>query len=278
MIRALAIIAVTGFLLCVLCIGGAAGLVGQSFARGDTHSKWFSGDGLNFNGGSGPVVELDATGAQSSRQIAWNGSDKLTINVPAEVTYTQGQSSGVSITGPSTIVDRIDVEGGEISLRGVRSRNFRGNAKVVIAVTAPAVNQFEFNGAQKVEIRNYDQDRLEIQVNGAGDIKGAGHARSLNLELNGASKVDMTSLALENADIQMNGASDVTAAPTESADVEINGVGQANLLGQPKSLNRSVHGLGSVNVRERSSATPSPSPSPSASPSPPKGDAKAKTT
>ncbi len=273
MIRVLIIIAISGFLLSVVCIGGAVGLAGQAIAQGKVDSRWTSGKGW-YSDGAGPVVELNGSGEQDTRDFPWNGDENLTINVPSEVTYTEGANAGVTISGPRSLVARMEVDEGQISLRGVRGRNFRGNGNIHIAVTAPHVSRFEFNGAQKVEIRNYSQDEMRIEVNGASEVKGFGHAKSLEVELNGASKVDMEGLKLENARVQMNGASDVTAGPTESADVEINGVGQATLLGQPKSLNKEIHGLGSVSVRDRPAATPSPSPSPS--PSPPKNDSKAK--
>jgi hypothetical protein len=257
MIRVLVIIAVAGFLLSVVCIGGAVGLAGQAIAQGKVDPKWTNGQGwFPDSDGAGPVVELNGSGVQGTRQVAWNGDDSLTINVPSEVTYTEGSNAGVTLTGPSNLIERIEVDDGRISLRGVRSRNYRGNGNIKIAVVAPHVSRFEFNGAQKVQIRDYSQDDMRIQVNGASEVKGYGHAKSLDVELNGASKVDMEGLKLENAKVQMNGASDVTAGPTESADVEINGVGQATLLGQPKSLNREIHGLGSVTVRD--SPTPAP--------------------
>lgn len=273
MIRVLVIIAISGFLLSVVCIGGAAGLATRAIAQGKVDPRWTSGKGwYPDSDGAGPVVELNGSGVQETRQFAWDGDENLIINVPSEVIYTEGANAGVNISGPSNLLNRIEVDEGRISLRGVRSRNFRGNGNIRIAVTAPHVSRFEFNGAQKVEIRDYTQDEMRIEVNGASEVKGFGHAKSLDVELNGASKVDMEGLKLENARVQMNGASDVTAGPTESADVEINGVGQATLLGQPKSLNKEIHGLGSVTVRDRSVANPSPSPSPS----PPKAESKAK--
>ena len=276
MIRVLVIIAVSGFLLCVVCIGGAVGLASQAIAQGKVDSRWTSGKGwFPDSDGAGPVVDLNGSGVQGTRQVAWNGDESLTINVPSEVTYTEGSNAGVTITGPTNLIDRIEVDDGQISLRGLRTRNYRGNGNIKIAVIAPHVKRFEFNGAQKVEIRDYSQDEMRIEVNGASEVKGFGHAKSLDVELNGASKVDMEGLKLENARVQMNGASDVTAGPTESADVEINGVGQATLLGQPKSCNRQIHGLGSVTVRDRPVATPSPSPSPSP-PKKAKGDADTK--
>ena len=257
MIRVLAIISVVGFLVFIVCIGGAIGLGGRALTRGD--GKWVMPEWLDHvQTTAGPVVEVDGSGPTETRKFAWSGDDKLTVDSPSEVTYTQGPDASVTVTGPSSVVDHIEVNDGEIRLQGITSRNIRGGGHITIEVQAPKVSHFEFNGAQKVDLRSYDQDELGLEVNGAGDVRGAGRAKSLTLELNGASKADFTDLALAEAHIQMNGASNVTAGPTDLADIEINGVGSANLLGRPKSLTERRHGIGSVNVRDRPATAPAP--------------------
>ncbi|MDB5438171.1 MAG: hypothetical protein JWM33_598, partial [Caulobacteraceae bacterium] len=53
----------------------------------------------------GPVV---------TRDFAWSGSPNLTISIPAEVTYVQGPAAKMTITGPSAMLDEIEISDGDI--------------------------------------------------------------------------------------------------------------------------------------------------------------------
>ena len=39
-------------------------------------------------------------GDVATRQVEWSGAESLDINIPAEVTYTQSDDAGITITGP----------------------------------------------------------------------------------------------------------------------------------------------------------------------------------
>lgn len=251
MIRTLAIIAVTGLIISMICFSIAIALAGRSIAQGHGGWGWISQFSDAVEDG-GPIIDLDTSGPQSERELAWDGDDKLEIHIPAIVTYTQGADATVKVSGPRSVIDRIEVENGSIGLPGVRTSNVRGERHIQIDIVAPNVERFEFNGAQKVTIREFDQDDLRIQVNGAADVDASGRARHMDLQANGASNIDVGDLEVADAEIQVNGAGRVRAAPTNDADVEINGVGQIDLLGRPAHLTQSRHGFGHIEVHERS--------------------------
>ncbi|MEI9890041.1 MAG: hypothetical protein WDN45_04830 [Caulobacteraceae bacterium] len=48
------------------------------------------------------------------------------------------------------------------------------------------MHEFHLSGAQKLSLRNFDQDDLEVHISGAGDVEGQGKARRLEAHISGA--------------------------------------------------------------------------------------------
>ena len=251
MIRTLAIITVTGLIISLICLSISFALAGRSIAEGHGGWGWISELKNAVDDENGPILDLDNSGPHTVRELAWDGDDELEIHIPATVTYTQGDAAAVKITGPRSIVDRIEISNGSIGLPGVRPSRVRGDARIEIEVTAPDVERFQFNGAQKVTIRDFDQEEMRIQVNGAAEVDASGRAHRLDVQANGASDIDVEDVQVADAEIQVNGAGQVTASVTDDADVEINGVGKVDLIGRPENLDRRVHGFGQIEVHDR---------------------------
>jgi len=242
MIRFLVILFVSGLLVCATCFAVVFSLGWpRDFHVGPVN--WTSDEGSGKDARS-----LGAPGPAGTREIAWDGDERLTLNIPAQVTYTQGPTAKVVVTGPQNWIDQIEVHSGEIGLASGRYRVRSGDhdATIKIEVTAPNVQNFELNGAQDLKIAAYNQDTLYLEVNGAARVRAQGRTRTLTLEMNGASKAELADLDAEDADVELNGASSVVLAPTKSSDIEINGVGQARLTTHPPSTHQEVHGFGSV--------------------------------
>lgn len=242
MIRFLVILFISGLLVCAACFA-VVGSMGWPKDFNFGHIDWTSGDEND-----GPARSLGAPGPAGTRELAWDGDESLTLNIPAEVTYTQGADAKVVITGPQNWIEKIEVSGGEIGLTHGRYRFRSGDndGTIRIAVTAPNVHNFELNGAQDLKITGYDKDSLNLEVNGAARVRAAGRTKALTIEMNGASKAELADLAAEDADVELNGASSVVLAPTNSSSIEINGVGQAKLTTRPTTTHQEIHGFGSV--------------------------------
>ena len=248
MIRGLLVTAVISFVVAVAALTGAATVGGPRWAHG-----FFNG----FSEDDEPASGV-ADGADIIRTYPWNGSDTLMISAPAQVVYTQANASKITISGPQRLLDRVTVAGGDIVLRG----RVNGRNGLKITVEAPAVKTFRFNGGQDIEIRNYAQDSLSVEVNGAAEIDASGSARKIDLRANGASDVDLSQVVNEDAKVELNGASNASLAPKNSVDIRINGVGNVWLATRPQRINKEIHGLGGVSYRtaEETKAAPAPTP------------------
>jgi len=255
MTRTLLIIAGAAFVLALATLGGAAAIGGRDLARHGWSWTLHDGDGdtVRFereNGARQPDV---------TKTLAWTGGSSLVLDLSADVTYVQGEQAGVVITGPRDIVERVRLDGSHLSMAdgdnhervtiGWDSNGPTGSADselLHIVVTAPSVTDFDLRGSQDLEIRDYDQEVLTIEISGSGEVTANGKARALTLDINGSGEAQLASLDTTDAKVEVAGSGEARIAPTGKADVSISGSGDIILARRPATLNQSISGSGDV--------------------------------
>jgi len=250
MTRALVMITAVGLALAVFCfaVSGAFG----GFAWGPNGMNWKAGHSWANHWVHVDVDDSD-NGPRVSRDFAWTGGDRLVVDAPADVEYTQGPVAKLTVSGPKGMVDRVVVEDGRIDMRG--DGWSMGSLKVVM--TAPNVTDFETNGSQDLSIVGYKQDQLHIQIHGSGDATAKGEATHAELDISGSGDADLGGLTGDEAKVHISGSGDATIAPKVTADVEVSGSGDVTLLTRPANVHSSISGSGSLN-QEAGSAPPAP--------------------
>lgn len=256
MIRNLLIISAAALVLCLASLGGAAALGGRDLAEHDW--TWIVTDDGHDNG-SVRFERGSAAAIQGTRTLAWTGGESLTVDLPAEVTFVQGDKAGVVIEGDKEYIQRIRLVGGRLVLdedeamdRGVVRLGPSGlhvtsaSESLRITVTAPKVTSFRLAGSGDLDIENYDQPVMDVLIDGSGDLEAVGRAQSLQLRVNGSGDADLGGLTLGDASVDVPGSGDVVVGPTGKAHVEIDGSGDVTLTRRPRELERDISGSGEV--------------------------------
>ncbi len=246
MVRTLLIIAAASFVLMLVSFAGAAALGGPELLRGGWAvdlSDW-DNDGHASVDWSGPSVE---------RTLEWSGTDTLTLALPADVTFTQGDETSVVVRGPEGVVQRVTLVDGRLSLPDGDGDDNRitilgRDEDLSVQITAPDVSRFILDGYGDLTLNNLDRETLEIQVAGAGDVEATGRTSTLNLMIAGAGDADLEGLVAQTADIRIAGAGGAEVRAVESAHVVIMGVGNVDLVQRPARLTQEITGVGAVQV------------------------------
>jgi hypothetical protein len=245
MIRPLLMIAGAGFLLSVVTLSTAVAIGGPDAVARGAWGSWmdWDGDWDRHHGHRGRGHEIDWSGAETTRELAWTGGDSVDLDVPAELTYTQAEGPArLIITGPSRAVERVEVDGDKIGFRG----GGFGRGRLQIVMTAPDVSRFELNGADRLVINGYRQERLSLDLSGDAEVQASGETGDLDLEISGAGEADLGALKTRAARVEISGSGEARIAPTEAADLEISGAGEITLLTNPARLTSDVSGAGSI--------------------------------
>jgi hypothetical protein len=261
MIRVLVLIAVTGFLVSVVTLSSAIAIGGPDVIADSALNRWTNFGSWHWNWDSDDGWDNDShgSGAQGSREIAWTGGDTLDIDVPADVTYTQGTGPAkLTVTGPQSAIDGLVVEDGELRYEGRRHHHY---GRLTIVMTAPSVTQFNIRGSDTLAIADYKQDKLGVDLSGDASVSAKGEARSVSLSVSGSGETDLSDLKVSDADVSIQGSGRATLAPTGAVNVEISGSGDVTLLTRPAKLESNVSGSGSIHQKDDADA-PAPSPEP----------------
>lgn len=251
MIRLLAVIAGVGFLMSVICIVGAVAIGGpDALAHGAwSWGPWSWSESDHEGSWNGHWTHMH--GPQQTRDFAWSGASELIVDAPAEIQYVQAAGPPkLTISAPSAVLDEVRVNGGEITLEDTRPHFGR----LHITLSAPTVDRFELRGAGELNIRDYKQEKLNIEVDGHGDVHAQGETRAVSLDISGAGDADLAQLHTAGAEISISGAGHATARPTDWAKLQIAGVGEINLLTRPPHLESHIAGAGQVHLPEPGAA------------------------
>jgi len=249
MIRTLLIITGASVVLCAAALGGAVALGGNDLARnGWTWTFRDSHDGheetVHFRrGDSGPRV---------TRNLAWDGSDTLAIDVSADVTYVQGDEASVVVTGPQDQVEALRLSGGRLTFDdddNVVVFGWRRHERLHVTVTAPSVRRFEMSGSGDLSIRDYDQPSLAVVIEGSGDVDAAGRTGAVDLNISGSGEADLSGLETRDADVRISGSGEASVGPTGEARIIIEGSGDVDLTRRPATLSQSISGSGDIHQR-----------------------------
>ncbi|ESQ92379.1 GIN domain-containing protein [Asticcacaulis benevestitus] len=256
MIRKLFLFSGGAFVLSLVCLAGAAALVSNEVGTKGWNWGWIQdGDTVRFRNGPSAKPEPN-----TSKTLAWSGGDLLAVDLPADVVYTQGPAASVTITGPQSLVDRIKLENGRLSIAdgadhkesinftwgkdGFDARTSHEGAR--ITVTAPAVKRFEMTGSGDLDLRGYDQPSIDINIAGSGSVHAVGRTQTLKLNVSGSGDADLAALQAKDADVSVSGSGGADVYATDKAKIDISGSGNVDLATKPAKVDTTISGSGTV--------------------------------
>lgn len=186
------------------------------------------------------LAERDPAAKAVARELPWDGSESLTLGVPASVRFVQSEGPGkVVVTGPPRSVEKFSVSGGVLS-----DSRWHSGKPIEIVVYAPKITHFSLKGSDRLVIEAFDQPELTIETTGRAEVKASGRAGHVALQLQGFGWVDLSTLAATEADVDVAGARHALLAVRERA--RISGNGSVVLVGKPAKLQLDLGDSGRV--------------------------------
>jgi hypothetical protein len=113
-------------------------------------------------------------------------------------------------------------------------------------MSAPGVRRFSLEGDESLAIAGLDQDELDVDIAGHGEVSAKGRAKTTRIDISGDGDVDLGKLDARDADVDINGSGRAQVAPTGSATLHISGSGEIDLLSRPASVSSDVSGSGRI--------------------------------
>ena len=196
------------------------------------------------------ALSAAAQAAESTRTlpsfIAINakGAFSMTVEVGAK-------AQSVVISGDDRFVASLKTEVVDNELLiTMPDKNFKtgstNNPRIVI--TLPALSRVKVEGAGETILNKVNTDRLDIGYLGAGHLMANGKVKYLRLSAKGVGEVDTKALRAERVDVNFEGVGEVSVYATDLLNAVAKGMGSLTYYGKPKTVNKSVAGIGSVSA------------------------------
>ncbi|HEX8603845.1 MAG TPA: head GIN domain-containing protein [Pseudoduganella sp.] len=187
-----------------------------------------------------------AHGAEQARQLgAFRAID---VHGPINIEVRAGQAQSVRVIGRPEFIGKVitSVKADELRIDYAEKNNVSLKDGDRIVVTVPSLVKCIVEGAGQVVIENVKEERLDLQFEGAGRLEAKGSAKWLRLKARGVGEVTTQYLKADRADVNFEGIGDVKVHASQTLNAVVRGMGSLTYFGRPKSLNKSVSGIGDV--------------------------------
>ena len=254
----LAVIAVSGFAVSAICLGGAFALGGNAIGN------------AVFDMGGLDLPRCDATGSSSagtdSRSLPWDNSDRAAIALPANTHYQVGVGDQLVVKGDPAIISHIRVHNGVVGLDCHDGSFFGHDSR--IDVTLPGKHRFrtfEVMGTGNMDISGLSQpevalkvagagnitadvkvSKLDMDVSGTGTVEARGQTDKLNVDISGSGKIRAGALETGDANLDVSGLGHIEVAPQGALSVDMSGAGTIDLKKEPRSIQSDISGAGRI--------------------------------
>ncbi len=200
--------------------------------------------------------------------------DRVSFGVAGSLYIMTGPEFRLEIEGDRRVVGNteIQVRDGRLVIRNFNNNfGFRGDQKVIINLTMPAIKGIAVSGSGVAEVReavsadgldlsvsgsgklkvpSVEADRLECSISGSGDIiiEGRGSVDNAEISISGSGSYTGELTEIDHLLVKVSGSGSCYCNAGDSLEASISGSGSIVYSGNPK-INARVSGSGKVRSR-----------------------------
>lgn len=176
----------------------------------------------------------------------------------ADVSVEVGPAYSVTITAGAAALPHVktEVSRGKLVIDHRRGWFWSDRGPLSVRITMPLLDEFEVNGAGKVNLSGVRGEKLELSIDGAANLTASGSIAKLEADINGAGDMTLSGLIATDAELSVNGAGKITAQVTGTLEAEVNGLGNIRYSGNPAHVTTSINGVGSITPAENQPPAP----------------------
>ena len=164
------------------------------------------------------------------------------------IELTCQKNLSLEVEGDDNILPMVKAEVSNNVLRLSNNGNYSVSEPVKFKISVPNLEALTVSGAGKIDIKGMNNDKFEIDADGAPTINVSGTTKLVDIHSNGAGKINTNSLNAARAVVNSNGATQVEVDVKEQLDVTVNGPSSVTYKGDPV-VNKNVNGPGKVERR-----------------------------
>lgn len=195
------------------------------------------------------VLSLVSVTANADEQVRSVSPFKgIAVHGPVSLVVEAGKSYSLRVQGDPRFIERVtsEVVDGELRLDMKDSTRNSLKSSDRVVVTLPSLQTFKGEGAGEMRLTNVRGERLDVNYRGAGRLAIDGEVRELRLTAQGVGEVDTKALVAQDANVSFEGIGSVNIYARDKLNANVRGMGNLTYYGNPRVVNKSVSGIGSV--------------------------------
>lgn len=196
----------------------------------------------------GRFAELSGSGKRELQKRTVAPFTSISTNGAFTIEVTCQKDQSLEVEGDDNVLEYVTSEVSGNILRLDNSKNYSTNEPVKFRISVPNLEGLSVNGAGHVEIKNLNNDKFEIDTNGAATIVASGRTKLIDVGANGAGKVDALNLHAARGVVDTRGVARVDVDVKDQLDITIQGPATVSYKGDPV-VNKTIHGPGKIEHR-----------------------------
>lgn len=228
----LGIIAFAGITISAVALGAVAAIGDKD----GSHMDWSM-----F--GDRPACNFDMAGHDASRTIPWDGSESVSIAVPADARYQRGSGEGLTVHGDANLIQHVRIRDGKIEMD---CRSWHHDGRLALDLPGRTFTKFGLAGSGSMNLNGIDQPDVKLAIAGSGDVTAAGKTGKLEAAIAGSGKMHLGQLAAGDVNVRIAGSGNTEIAPSGDLNVRIAGSGKVHLMTEPKHMETKIAGSGEI--------------------------------
>jgi hypothetical protein len=191
-----------------------------------------------------------ASAAEQARALP--AFDAVSTRGPINMVVEVGKAQSLVLKGDAPFIASVEtrVVDGKLFITFPKNSKteMRVSSDTKIVISMPALHAFHVEGAGSAELKNVNGDNIDIGFEGAGRLVASGAVKHVKLTARGVGEVDAHALQAQRADVTFEGIGAVKVYASERLDAVVHGMGSLNYFGNPRVVNKTVEGIGSVSA------------------------------
>ena len=196
----------------------------------------------------GMLSDIKGSGKRETekRQIA--AFTSITTEGAFNIEVTCQKDQGLEVEADDNVLEYISTEVSNNVLRLKNTKGYSVNEPVKIKISVPNLEGLSVSGAGTIQIKGMNNEKFEIDSNGAPSIAVSGTTKLIDINTNGAGKIDTHNLRASRGVVESNGVSRVDLYVADQLDVTVSGPSSVFYQGDPV-VKKNVNGPGKVEKR-----------------------------
>jgi hypothetical protein len=201
----------------------------------------------------GRFAEISGSGKRELQKRTVAPFTSISTEGAFTIEVTCQKDVSLEVEGDDNVLPFVTTEVGSNILRIKNTKNYSTNEPVKFKISVPNLEGLSVNGAGHIEIKNLNNDKFEIDTNGAPTIVASGNTKMIDVGANGAGKIDAHNLHASRGVVDSKGVASVDLDVSDQLDVTISGPAKVTYRGDP-TVNKTIHGPGKVERRTNEGA------------------------